>query len=767
MLVARVHVGAVYLVIGLLGSAAIAADLPGSGGPVIDTHVPEPDEPVEYDAPLAPSSGVPGTIATADRYAWYCFKANDAVPISVTVVTTSGGLRPNCGLLRSVVEDGVQVTELGQILAATNSLNPTSVTLQFTPTFTDAVTLWVAGALESTGDYTVTMTGGEERSSCSPCPACIETTSPPDDEAQFRIGTPTFAAPDTIKVPLVVDAHEDITFTQMRIEYDSACLTFVPGSATAGLDVTSPGAVFEDDAPGAVDPDSDRHVQLNLPGTYTGCNNTVFVLSFRFTPGFVLPCRITWDPTLDGPNSNNHLNYATGGDRKILPGDINFCVGEIECDPNVDVAGTVEYFSNGTPVIAGVPDPGSVATTVRGCSGSPTTPVGSPNGDYTLSFGAGPVNVDLCASRPLVVCGSDEDGVISGDDVEFLAIAVIPPGVTDPKLQLAADVNRDGMVDATDVLAIQRWIARRVCLGSDACEPTIMQTKNCAGTWRYIFFTDPGDPGAFEADEAHLPNVCNDATVPIQGILVGDFDGSWPEFFAPKPRSQVALEVDVKGWVDDEVALALRVDLDPGESLRHVIYSLDYDAAAFEYLGMQPGSRAVGWGGHDNPDQIGVAHGIAIRPPRSEPITESGEVIVFRFRARRANATSTISFSRLKANDLDVVVPEIQITRGNPVGAVPEPKQYSLTSTPNPFNPSTQATFAIPSEAGIVPVVLRVYDVTGRIVRTLVDGTRGPGYHHVVWDGNDAAGKASSAGVYLLRIEAGAWSSVEKLTLVK
>jgi flagellar hook assembly protein FlgD len=128
---------------------------------------------------------------------------------------------------------------------------------------------------------------------------------------------------------------------------------------------------------------------------------------------------------------------------------------------------------------------------------------------------------------------------------------------------------------------------------------------------------------------------------------------------------------------------------------------------------------------------------------------------------------SDISFSRLKANDVDVTVPAIRITKGNPVASVPLPVRYTLRSTPNPFNPSTRVEFTIPDGAGLVPVALRVYDVSGRVLRTLVEGTRGPGWHHVEWDGRDASGSAVSAGIYLLRIEAGAWSEVEKVALVK
>ena len=177
MFQARTLLIAALAAVGLLVSPALAANAPGSETPIIDTHVPEPNEPVQYESSLAPGVATSGSITAMDRFEWYCFKVNSGVAIAITVTTTSGGLQPNCGLFQGVVNDGVQAVNLGPILAATNSLSPTSVTLNYTPTFTGPVTLWVAGALSSIGDYNVTMTGGEQRSGCSPCPTCVVATA--------------------------------------------------------------------------------------------------------------------------------------------------------------------------------------------------------------------------------------------------------------------------------------------------------------------------------------------------------------------------------------------------------------------------------------------------------------------------------------------------------------------------------------------------------------------------------------------------------------
>jgi len=84
---------------------------------------------------------------------------------------------------------------------------------------------------------------------------------------------------------------------------------------------------------------------------------------------------------------------------------------------------------------------------------------------------------------------------------------------------------------------------------------------------------------------------------------------------------------------------------------------------------------------------------------------------------------------------------------------------------PNPFNPSTTVAFDLPSPAA---VDLAIYDVAGRRVRSLLSADpRAAGRHDVVWDGTDDAGRASPAGVYLLRLRAGEHRADQRVMLVK
>ncbi len=89
-------------------------------------------------------------------------------------------------------------------------------------------------------------------------------------------------------------------------------------------------------------------------------------------------------------------------------------------------------------------------------------------------------------------------------------------------------------------------------------------------------------------------------------------------------------------------------------------------------------------------------------------------------------------------------------------------------NSPNPFNPVTTISFNIPAAGGEKPVVLSVYDVAGRRVRTLVDEAMSGGRYGAAWDGRDDAGAQVSSGVYFYRIEVdGMTSAAKKMVLLK
>jgi hypothetical protein len=83
----------------------------------------------------------------------------------------------------------------------------------------------------------------------------------------------------------------------------------------------------------------------------------------------------------------------------------------------------------------------------------------------------------------------------------------------------------------------------------------------------------------------------------------------------------------------------------------------------------------------------------------------------------------------------------------------PQPKQFTLAqNVPNPFNPQTRLSYTIPNRSPGSPVLLRVYDVAGRLVRTLVDRPQPAGTYTVYWDGTSRRGEPVASGMYFYQL---------------
>ncbi len=99
------------------------------------------------------------------------------------------------------------------------------------------------------------------------------------------------------------------------------------------------------------------------------------------------------------------------------------------------------------------------------------------------------------------------------------------------------------------------------------------------------------------------------------------------------------------------------------------------------------------------------------------------------------------------------------------------PQTFALEQNyPNPFARvngtaavATTIRYALPQPSH---VTIRIYDVLGKLVRTLHEGAREAGFHRVQWDGRDAAGKQAAAGIYFYRMQAGKFEAVKKILII-
>ncbi len=104
----------------------------------------------------------------------------------------------------------------------------------------------------------------------------------------------------------------------------------------------------------------------------------------------------------------------------------------------------------------------------------------------------------------------------------------------------------------------------------------------------------------------------------------------------------------------------------------------------------------------------------------------------------------------------------------SPAPEIPGAGHQLLAGYPNPFNPSTRIPFELAPGAADVAVQLRILDLRGRLVSTLVDDTRAAGRRYeVTWRGTDNTGRRQPSGTYLVQLEAGATTRLRTITLVQ
>ncbi len=95
------------------------------------------------------------------------------------------------------------------------------------------------------------------------------------------------------------------------------------------------------------------------------------------------------------------------------------------------------------------------------------------------------------------------------------------------------------------------------------------------------------------------------------------------------------------------------------------------------------------------------------------------------------------------------------------------PKRSALAQNrPNPFNPTTSIGYAV-SGTGPLRVLIRIFDVRGRLVATPVSRTVDPGYHEARWDGRDRDGNEVASGVYFYRAAIGPATFSRKMALLR
>jgi hypothetical protein len=117
---------------------------------------------------------------------------------------------------------------------------------------------------------------------------------------------------------------------------------------------------------------------------------------------------------------------------------------------------------------------------------------------------------------------------------------------------------------------------------------------------------------------------------------------------------------------------------------------------------------------------------------------------------------------------IDRLLPAVGLDGDEDILTSPLPHGYHLQQNfPNPFNPSTTIRFEIAEGKAGAFVDLSIYDLRGKLVRTLISGVPGEGRHAIHWDGKDDRRIPLPSGSYLYRLKVGDDQVIRKMIMTR
>jgi hypothetical protein len=223
----------------------------------------------------------------------------------------------------------------------------------------------------------------------------------------------------------------------------------------------------------------------------------------------------------------------------------------------------------------------------------------------------------------------------------------------------------------------------------------------------------------------------------------------------------LALSIEEVERSDDGLVLALvlagNTDEVKGVSAELELDGLEFVGAALSDDMSSPIARTFLWAGAD---QSSVLIDLAVM---GEGVTIGGSGELARVTLTQTAEEFGVEFASATIRGVENRDLTAELNGMESSGGLPA--EFRLVqNAPNPFNPMTTIAFHVPYESD---VSIRVYDVSGRVVRTLVDGVTEAGRHAAVWDGRNDNGGHCGSGVYFCVMETPEYSGSHKMMLLK
>jgi hypothetical protein len=426
-------------------------------------------------------------------------------------------------------------------------------------------------------------------------------------------------------------------------------------------------------------------------------------------------------------------------------------------------------------------------------------------------------------TRTLTWTASVDDKIVGYSSYKGYAVPIagvdrydIYRGATAETLQLIGSVSGGvtSFTDAADLVGLSSVIYRVDAADLDNTTPSALASVsiggrpaflNAEGIAIYIINEDDGSPntvdfgdfisfaGSFNLSAGEPGFVANADTDDSGTVDFNDFLGfaaSFNQTVATRNGVPVASTKPIlrtlQPGVNDNVEFSMNlgsdkvlvgqtvtvnVTVDNAASLQGFGFDLSYDTDKFEFVEAAPASEDLLKGGgaetpvflHQlkTPGELTVANAIV----DGSPVSGNGDVVSLTFRVltefednARFEIASGIVFDGSKLSNPVVALGSLNVES--------TPTEFALLQNfPNPFNPETTIKYNVANGAN---VSLRIYNVVGQVVKTLVAEQQNAGRYTVRWSGTDDRGVSVSSGIYFYQITAGSdFQDVKKLMLLK
>lgn len=357
----------------------------------------------------------------------------------------------------------------------------------------------------------------------------------------------------------------------------------------------------------------------------------------------------------------------------------------------------------------------------------------------------------LCTLNDTVCADADRypSQGVTGYDAALVAQSAVGMISLSPMQRIAGDVSANCAVTAYDAALIAQNVA--------GLAPVLP-----AGPWIFI----PEKETITDANWCspplcltHTPLAMDRDGQDFVAVPVGDVSGNWnPAEGATRPLSAVSIEKNMILQQGESFALPLHLKSD--EDILAIDLTLTYDqhVVVFDSVSRSEGMAHFMMVCNDQP---GYVHAVwyGAKPVRKPSVFLN---LWFRIVGRQGDV-SMITPERVLINERSIGAPCFKVTVSENL-----PEVFVLEqNVPNPFNPETSIRYQIPDGPSPVKTTLRIFNILGQEVKTLVSEIQGAGQYTVRWDGRDAQGDEIPSGVYLYQLISGDFIQTKKMVYVR